>query len=341
MAENTLLQQIGEANKSFLAGQSKPLDPTGDRFVVLTCIDGRLTNLVEPALGLVKHRVLVIRNAGNRVSDSSQESLRSIAAAVYLKGAREVFVVGHTDCVLSQFSAAEVIDKFRGMGIPRSAFGDEDLRNWFGAFNDIKANVLQSIASIRKSGVLPASIKIHGLIMNIEDGRLDVILNGDLAPPEVLISAPQPVVQEPPPAVVQSPSPPVSIPDIPPPLPVIPGRAEAKSLPIVIPETKGEADRTTKATAPTSLFDAAMIFRDFFRKERRNQNLQRNLTEMGKLIKGEKDPAVILHELEKAVKEYQQQYPNLAGALAFSKRFIEGKGAGGANFRDMMRRILS
>ena len=43
----TLLQQIKEANKRYLTGSPQLLDSTGDPFVVLACMDPRLTGVLS------------------------------------------------------------------------------------------------------------------------------------------------------------------------------------------------------------------------------------------------------------------------------------------------------
>jgi len=134
MTESSLLRQIVEANKSYAAGHPRLLDPEGEPFVVVACIDPRLTGLLEPALGLPRRRAVVIRTAGNQLSEKNSDSLRSLAAALYIKNAGEIVIVGHTDCGLSHFSVPEVVENFRRAGVRRTAFGHEDLRAWFGAF---------------------------------------------------------------------------------------------------------------------------------------------------------------------------------------------------------------
>ncbi len=80
-----LLNQLQEANRQFLLGSPKYLDSAGDSFIVISCIDPRLTGLLEPALGLPKHRAIVIRTAGNLISETGPDMLRSVAAGLYLK----------------------------------------------------------------------------------------------------------------------------------------------------------------------------------------------------------------------------------------------------------------
>jgi carbonic anhydrase len=331
MTSGTLLQELRHANSSFVAGVPRFLDPDGEPFIVLACIDPRLTGFLEPALGLPRNRALVVRSAGNQ---SSQDALRSIATGVYLKGVREVFVVGHTDCALANFSVPEVTESFRRAGVPRSAFGNEDLRVWFGAFHDIKANVLQTVESLRKSGVLPGRVKIHGIVLGIQDGKLEVVCDGDLDSSEGVRAEAPPTT-----AAASRQSPPQPAPDIvpdkpsvtPPPLP----QPEPAQKPVA---TGVETGRNTRSAPIGNMFDAVAVFRDFFSQERKDRKFQEHVAELRAVMKREKNSAVILRALQKTVIEYEREYPDLPAALAFCMNALEGKTTGG-KFIELMRRL--
>jgi carbonic anhydrase len=328
----TLLQEIRDANSSFVAGVPRFLDPEGAPFIVLACIDPRLTGFLEPALGLPRNRALVVRSAGNQ---SSQDTLRSIAAGVYLKGVQEVFVVGHTDCALAHFSVPEVIESFRRAGVPRSAFGNEDLRGWFGAFHDIKVNVLQTVESLRKSGVLPGRLKMHGIILGILDGKVEVVFDGDLNPGETVRAEPPPAAAAAGPQSSPQPAPGV-VPDkpsvAPPPLP----QPVPAPKPVVI---GGETGRNTRPAPIVTVFDAVALFRDFLGQERQDKKFQQHVADLRALLKRETDSAVILQALEKSIKEYEQEYPDLPAALAFCRKALEAKKTG-VQFTELIRRFF-
>lgn len=334
----TLLQQIREVNKSFLAGSARFLDASGDPFIVITCMDGRLSGLLEPALGLPKHRAMVIRTAGNRVSEADRDALRSVAAGVFMKGAKEILIVGHTDCALSKFSAPEVIESFRKAGIPRSAFGDEDLRNWFGAFTDIKANVLQGVEYLRKSGFVPRDLKIHGLIIGIENGELEIVSDGDVAPVE---AAPPPARHEETearkPSVAARAAAAEAAHPIPAPLPPTPKGAKG---PVIIAGAEKSAEAKSTVRQPNSMLDAAMILRDFISRERQNASFERTVSQIDTLLKSERDPIRIVAELEKIVDNFRSRYPELPGALEYLKKAVQARGASGFGFKELMKRML-
>jgi carbonic anhydrase len=336
---SSLLQQIRECNKSYLDGHPRLLDASGEPFIVVACIDPRLTGVLEPALGLPRHRAMVIRIAGNVISDDSRAVLRSIAAGIYLKKGSEIFVVGHTDCAMSAFSTSEVIESFRNAGIPRSAFGDGDLREWFRAFSDIRGNVIDGIAALRRSGLFPATLKIHGLVMNTETGAVEVVEDGSVVPAQGVRdtdargpSAPEtrPVPEK---AASRTAEAPIHVP----PPPAIPTGTPQKPVVIQPPSMPLKP----KGTPPSSVADAVMRLREFFVQEQHDQHFQRSLSDLKALLMRERNPMRILPALERLVQDYKDRYPNIAPAIAYLKKSLDAKGGtAGMHFMELMRRVL-
>src|SRR5260370_2609801 len=76
------------------------------RMAVVTCMDCRLVQMFEQALGLERGDVLELRTAGATISEPERASgandlIRSLAGGIYLLGVREVAVIGHTQCELA------------------------------------------------------------------------------------------------------------------------------------------------------------------------------------------------------------------------------------------------
>jgi carbonic anhydrase len=73
--------------------------PPSRHFAILTYMDARL----DPAkyAGLAEGDAHVIRNAGGRASD---DAIRSLVISYKLLGAREWFVIHHTDCGMLLFT---------------------------------------------------------------------------------------------------------------------------------------------------------------------------------------------------------------------------------------------
>jgi carbonic anhydrase len=343
MTELTLLRQMEESNKDFLAGNARYLDAAGEPFVVITCIDPRLTGFLEPALGLPRHRAVVIRTAGNQISERTKDELRSIAAAVYIKKASEIFIVGHTDCSMAAFSVSEVTDAFRKVGVPRSAFGDDDLRVWFGAFANIRNNVISSGEFLTKSGILPRSIKIHGLIFETNLGSIEVVLDGDLASQ----GAARPPL-EPEPAKAADPvaegrkDERTKLPPKTPPLPPIPDQGTQKSRagPIVIGEPPVAMQEMRAEVTPDSLLAATLVVRNFIHQERNNQKLQKSIANLKQTWLRKKSPSRIFTDLASIAKEYEKDYPNLRGALLYLENAVKSGSTGKIGIVEIMKRLL-
>jgi hypothetical protein len=86
------------------------------------------------------------------------------------------------------------------------------------------------------------------------------------------------------------------------------------------------------------MFDAVAVFRDFLAQERKDRKFQQHVTELRALVKRETDSAVMLRALEKTIKEYEREYPDLPAALAFCKKALESRTTG-ARFIELMRRL--
>jgi hypothetical protein len=99
-----------------------------------------------------------------------------------------------------------------------------------------------------------------------------------------------------------------------------------------------EAGKKIRSAPIGNMFDAVAVFRDFFGQERKDKKFQQHAAELRGLVKRETSSAVILRALEKIIKEYEREYPDLPAALAFCRKAVEGKTTG-ARFIELMRRL--
>jgi len=88
------------------------------------------------------------------------------------------------------------------------------------------------------------------------------------------------------------------------------------------------------------MMDAAMILREVFVKERRDQKFQRTMAELSSLVRKEKNPVLIMNQLERVVAEYQKNYPNLPAALTYFRNSLESKGPSAMRFLETIARVL-
>jgi len=162
------------------------------RMAVVTCMDCRLVQMFEQALGLERGDVLELRTAGATISeperaDGANDLIRSLAGGIYLLGVREVAVIGHTQCGLAHANPTALTASMQALGVDPQALIEKEklgnvrgLMNWLGAFDDVHINVKEVVNVIRDSPYLP-KIPVHGLVIDINTGELEVVDRGGTA----------------------------------------------------------------------------------------------------------------------------------------------------------------
>jgi carbonic anhydrase len=149
-------------NQVFAAGLAeRHLDVEPQRnLAIVTCMDSRLD--VFAALGLGPGEAHVLRNAGGVITD---DVIRSLAISQRRLGTREVMLIHHTDCGMQKITD----DGFRmelqeTTGVSPS-FAIE-------SFQDVEADVKQSILRVRRSPFLPHREVIRGFVYDVDSHRL-------------------------------------------------------------------------------------------------------------------------------------------------------------------------
>lgn len=185
-----LLDALVAWNHQAITAEGAPpldLDPFTESLplIALTCIDPRLKAFFPNVLGLSDEQFIWLRNAGNVVTDSATGLLRSLALACALKGGREIAIIGHTDCAVRKTGTAELVDRFRALGVPRENLPD-DLVSFFGSFASERQNVIKGVEHTRHSPLIGPRIPVHGLLVDVATGQLEWVVNGYSAMPPPL-----------------------------------------------------------------------------------------------------------------------------------------------------------
>jgi len=177
-----LFEAILEANHRAVAGDKDaglhPDDFAAELPVVaLTCIDPRLNPLLPAVLGVPAEQFISLRNAGNIITGPLSSTMRSLALACAVKGGREIAVIGHTDCQVCKTSTIALLEKFKQLGVERHLLPD-NLNEYFGMFSSERQNVIKACDFIRSSPLIGPQVPVHGLIVDIETGKLEWLVNG-------------------------------------------------------------------------------------------------------------------------------------------------------------------
>lgn len=176
-----LLDAILDANLHATAGHAPPLAPDeftdGLPLVALSCIDARLNHLIPEALGVPESHFIWLRNAGNIITGPMSSTMRSLALACAVKGGKEILILGHSDCLVRKTGTMELLGKFAALGIARSTM-PENLQEYFGLFASERQNVLKAVEHVRASPLIGPRVPVHGALMDITTGRLELLVNG-------------------------------------------------------------------------------------------------------------------------------------------------------------------
>jgi len=176
-----LFEAIVDANQRAARGENAGLRPADFAdflpIVALSCIDPRLNPLLPEVLGIPDEHFIWLRNAGNIITGPMSSTMRSLALACPVKAGREIVVIGHTDCRVRQTSSAELLDRFRALGIERARLPD-NLNEFFGLFASERQNVIKAAGFVRQSPLIGPAIPVHGMLVDIRTGQIECLVNG-------------------------------------------------------------------------------------------------------------------------------------------------------------------
>ena len=178
------LDEILEYNKLFVENkeyeQYKATKYPGKKLVILSCMDTRLTELLPKALNLRNGDAKIVKNAGATIMHPFGSIIRSIIVAIYEFDTDEVLVIGHKNCGMSNINGKETINKIINRGVTKETIetlnnSGIDIKKWLHGFDSVEESVKESVELIKKHPLIPRDIKVHGLIMDSESGKLEVI----------------------------------------------------------------------------------------------------------------------------------------------------------------------
>ncbi|NRD79138.1 carbonic anhydrase [Bacillus sp. BRMEA1] len=181
------ISEILDFNKTFVDQhryqEFKTTKYPDKKLVILTCMDTRLLELLPKAMGIGNGDAKIIKNAGATVSHPFGSIMRSILVAIYELKAEEVCVIGHYGCGMVGLETSSILEKAKQNGIDESqldllANAGIDLSKWLTGFQCVEDNVKNSCDIIKNHPIFPKHIPVHGMIIDPETGKLDLLING-------------------------------------------------------------------------------------------------------------------------------------------------------------------
>jgi len=131
------------------------------RLAVLACMDARLN--VEQALGLAPGEAHIIRNAGAIVTE---DALRSLVFSHHELGAREIMIVGHTECGVLGLDDHELRSRLEVQ------FGPAETPKSFHGFPNLENSIREQMRQVRSHPWLLGRVVVRGFAYDVKTGIL-------------------------------------------------------------------------------------------------------------------------------------------------------------------------
>lgn len=177
----TNIDQVLAFNREYVASKGYEQHLT-DKFpdknlAVLSCMDTRLSILLQDALGLKNGDAKIIKNAGAVIPSPWDSAMRSLIVAVYELGVTEIMVVAHTTCGACHMSFSHFKDEMQKRGIPAGELNrtDIDLNAWLEGFHDTEKSVRSTVATIVNHPLIPSDVTVRGFIIDSATGELSEV----------------------------------------------------------------------------------------------------------------------------------------------------------------------
>lgn len=178
MTPMTNIDQILAYNREYVAskGYEKHLTDKypNKKLAVLSCMDTRLSVLLQDALGLKNGDAKIIKNAGAVIPTPWDSAMRSLIVAVYELGVTEIMVVAHTTCGACHMSFGHFREEMLKRGIPAAELerSDIDLNAWLEGFHDTEKSVRNTVSAIVNHPLIPSDVSVRGFIIESATGEL-------------------------------------------------------------------------------------------------------------------------------------------------------------------------
>lgn len=190
MTQMTWLDQIIAANTDFRSRIDIDQLPVARApgSAVITCMDPRV-NLESIGImpfsnsGAGTSSIRIIRTLG------AMGDYRSLIVGIYLAGIREVVLLMHTDCgcclayskidtIIENMQSRLSSDSFEAFNTEIGEPFSDHLRDYLKAFQNPYDAVQTEIMHIKSLPFIPDDLILHGLVYELESGKIAVVVNG-------------------------------------------------------------------------------------------------------------------------------------------------------------------
>lgn len=183
----SLLDDLIDYNNNFVKNKMyldyRTTKTPNKKLLVVSCMDTRLTELTLKALGLKNGDIKHVKNAGAVISHPYGSTMRSILVGVYQLDVEEVIIMGHHDCGFGALEPDPMIDEMKARGVRQETLdtlthSGIDVYDWLKGFDTVEESVELGVNNVKVHPLMDKKIPVHGLVMDPETGKVDVVVNG-------------------------------------------------------------------------------------------------------------------------------------------------------------------
>lgn len=145
------------------------------KLTIVTCMDTRLVDFAEKALGISRGEANIIKTAGNVVRDSYGDVVKSLLVSIYELGTEKILVLGHKECGMRHTTAESLAAHMKEKGIAEEEIEKAlpSLSDWADPFICAKENVLHTVEALRNHPLIPKDVEITGLFIYPDTGVVE------------------------------------------------------------------------------------------------------------------------------------------------------------------------
>ena len=184
-----LIEEILQTNEKFCANPPKNYEGEDNhesklpkkKLAIVTCMDTRLVDFLEPALGLTRGDVKIIKTAGNCITGVFDSTVKSLLVCIYELGVKEIAVIGHHECGMAKTTSESLTKAMIESGVVPGAIHmiEKELKEWADEFKHPEENVWDAVEKLKKNPLIPNDIKIHGLMFHPRSGKLELLIKDE------------------------------------------------------------------------------------------------------------------------------------------------------------------
>lgn len=185
------LEDMLTFNKQFVEGREyekyRSDSIPNKKMVIFTCMESRLVELLPKALNIHNGDVKMVKNAGAIIRKPFDSIIKSLLVAVYNLKAEQIIVIGHHECGMSNVDTHALLDNMKAKGISEETlnaidYAGIDVHQEFHGFETVEESINQSVDIIRNHPLLPDYVKVHGLVIDPDTGKVDIVSKDPKSP---------------------------------------------------------------------------------------------------------------------------------------------------------------